>query len=78
MRSIAHYLPTHMDMNQMLLLQTLITKSRRMAAYLNEEINILLELGMNREALPKAYARDIHLRRIVRYQEKLRSYATGK
>jgi len=60
-----------MPIDHMLLLQTRIAKSRRISAYLKDEIAVLEELGLYSEALPKAALRLTHIRRILRYQNTL-------
>jgi hypothetical protein len=54
-----------------LLLATLITKSRRKAAYLKDEIALLEGMGLIEEALAKSRARRIHVLRCVRFNNRL-------
>lgn len=60
-----------MTTDHKLLLATRIAKSRRIAEYLKDEVTILEGLGLMEEAHAKAQLRCTHLRRCIRYTNRL-------
>ena len=60
-----------MSTEQKLKLTVLIAKSRRIAAELKAEVDMLMELCLEEEALAKERLRMTHLRRCLRYTNRL-------
>jgi len=60
-----------MTLQQAILLNMLIAKSRRIELNLKEEVAVLEDCGLYEEAKQKAMLRVTHIKRIIRYQQTL-------